>query len=583
MNKTTKGQSELDSFYMEPGIETFKENKRLLTSLVNKKYEIKKNQAGNDPKSLLAKFFAKKYTELKSQGLKSSLKNISIIDLDSCKDDIDSKQGENLHNSSTSSINKNLEKSKGNDLFNTSIERKDRNYQTSTIFRSCSRQNFDKKTSVIGDFDKFLQNSFYATPQNKFKKEGCDSSKIIICAKNNFFKDDIIKSPQKTEGSKKFDKNFTNIFNNNEPLHKITTQSKPSMIQSPKKALFEKTEKNNEPLKKSEVNSVNLRKYSNSPETTKHFDSIVDYQDSAKNVPKSRMYNIFGLDLEKPKENNRILIEDRLKSLITKSNSKYIKDRIQKNLSFVEDYKKSIDKDKTLHNTLKWIFADDKKKLENVGLNQKYSGLNIFTNKDVEIQKFYDVDIIKKEIEKRFQKIENEETHLSRLIEKETQRVQEEETKNFERKFITHHKKVGSDFKNLASCLNEQTNKELFEKKMNEQVNSVSNNASVKKFSRVTEIKHKFYENYWSKEAKDVLSFERRRNKNKTWQNLKKIINPLTEPLYNNYRNKIVMSDAKPKHCKTNSFVLNSSKNHTMRRDNTMIRNIDETFNKKSN
>ena len=129
--------------------------------------------------------------------------------------------------------------------------------------------------------------------------------------------------------------------------------------------------------------------------------------------------NIFrdDVDIQKPKD-NELLLENKFKDMLNACNSTYLKNRIAKSLSRVKEYRDHTNQKNSFHKTFKYLFFEDKTKLKNTVLNNKYSEMSGINLQDFALSNIVSPDRIQNEVDCRLQSLEKEEVSISRMLDR---------------------------------------------------------------------------------------------------------------------------------------------------------------------
>lgn len=206
-----------------------------------------------------------------------------------------------------------------------------------------------------------------------------------------------------------------------------------------------------------------------------------------------------------------------------------MQNKIGKGIKFIEKYKRKVKNNENIHDTFNWILAEDKHLLKRTGLDRKYSELCLMKKNDFDLEEYYDIPTIGRAIQKRFRKYESGEAILTRLVEKDNkQKVRREpmfnpeESKSIDR---------GAENAIIMRQMKDDTEaSKVFEANISNEIYHIIQGAAnarpEARFSKLTEMKHKFYEQAWKKGSK-IEAFARNRKRNNTEATLKKILDPL--------------------------------------------------------
>jgi hypothetical protein len=167
--------------------------------------------------------------------------------------------------------------------------------------------------------------------------------------------------------------------------------------------------------------------------------------------------------------------------------------------------------------------------LRRAGLDRKYSELCLLKKNDFDLEEYYDIPMIGRAIQKRFRKYERGEAILTRLVEKENKQrprpdamFSPQESKSIDR---------GAENAIQMRQIKDDTEaSKVFEANISNEIYHIVQHASnaqpEARFSKLTEMKHKYYEQAWKKGLK-IEAFARNRKRNNTEATLKKILDPL--------------------------------------------------------
>jgi hypothetical protein len=207
-----------------------------------------------------------------------------------------------------------------------------------------------------------------------------------------------------------------------------------------------------------------------------------------------------------------------------------LQNKIGKGIKFIERYKRSVKNNENIHDMFNWILAEDKPVLKQIGLDRKYSELCLLKKNDFDFEEYYDVPTIGRAIQKRFRKYETGKAILTRLVEKETKQ-------NLRREPIFNpqeNKSIDRGAENaiiMRQMIDDTEASKVFEANISNEIydiiQNVANAQQESRFSKLTEMKHKHYEQAWNKGSK-IEAFARNRKRNNTEATLKKILDPLS-------------------------------------------------------
>jgi hypothetical protein len=167
--------------------------------------------------------------------------------------------------------------------------------------------------------------------------------------------------------------------------------------------------------------------------------------------------------------------------------------------------------------------------LRRAGLDRKYSELCLLKKTDFDLEEYYDIPMIGRAIQKRFRKYETGEAILTRLVEKENKQrprpvpmLSPQESYSIDR--------CAENAIMMRQIKDDTEASKVFEANISNEIYHIVHHAAnaqpEARFSKLTEMKHKYYEQAWKKGLK-IEAFARNRKRNNTEATLKKILDPL--------------------------------------------------------
>ena len=224
--------------------------------------------------------------------------------------------------------------------------------------------------------------------------------------------------------------------------------------------------------------------------------------------------------LQRGIKDGEILIETKQKRMLQDCKSTYLKNRIEKSIDMLKDFRKSTNQHNSFHNAFKYICFEDKEKIQKSILKNKYSEMALMKLQDVDQSDIIDTDLLQDEIETRIKKIEQEELQISRMIDKNKHIIKGKLREDEKRKMQDNDKKDKKNNhptsylpKKVAMIVNEPWDEHCVDS-INSDIRKLENGIQLSndRFPKIIKDRHKFYEGHWKNLEPDLYRKATRRD-----------------------------------------------------------------------